>query len=138
MSNGQTEGFKLGGFGASSAGVTTTAASTFEAPKSLPTDTVAAKPVVNGTSSKSKSKYLAQLKALNESVARWIKEHVDKNPYCILTPIFTDYGKHLAEIEKKYPQDKKVDEAKDGEKSDAVPSKGIYFRLVPTDVLHKG
>jgi nuclear pore complex protein Nup50 len=47
-----------------------------------------------------KSKYFSQLKALNENVAAWIKKHVDSNPYCILTPIFNDYEKHLAGIEK--------------------------------------
>ncbi|GLV37085.1 Nucleoporin 50kD [Carabus blaptoides fortunei] len=36
---------------------------------------------------------------LNESVSQWIKTHVDKNPFCILSPIFKDYEKYLAEIE---------------------------------------
>ncbi len=54
---------------------------------------------------KSESTYLQQLKSLNESVARWINQHVDKNPYCILTPIFKDYEKYLSELEKKYPSD---------------------------------
>ena len=45
---------------------------------------------------------MSQLKALNETVSKWIKDHVDQNPYCILTPIFTDYKTHLTEIEKKH------------------------------------
>jgi nuclear pore complex protein Nup50 len=40
------------------------------------------------------------LKNLNESVLAWIKSHVDKNPFCILTPVFKDYEKHLSEIMK--------------------------------------
>lgn len=47
------------------------------------------------------SSYYAKLKGLNESVAAWIKVHVDKNPYCILTPIFKDYEKYLKEITSK-------------------------------------
>lgn len=60
--------------------------------------------LTNGQSkpSSQKTKYLHQLKCLNEAVAKWIKEHVDSTPYCILTPIFTDYEKHLKEIEDKY------------------------------------
>lgn len=53
-------------------------------------------------SPKKSSEYFAQLKGLNESVAQWIKTHVDSNPFCILTPIFKDYAKYLNEIELKY------------------------------------
>lgn len=48
----------------------------------------------------SKNNYLSNLKALNISVLNWIKQHLDKNPYCILSPIFKDYEKHLGELEK--------------------------------------
>lgn len=48
---------------------------------------------------KQSSEYYAKLKGLNESVASWIKKHVDENPFCILTPIFQDYEKHLNVIE---------------------------------------
>lgn len=68
-------------------------------------DTNSHKSLTNGTG-KSKGKYLQQLKNLNESVSKWIKEHVDKNPYCILTPIFKDYEKYLGEIEKDNPDKK--------------------------------
>lgn len=52
---------------------------------------------------KLKNEYLSQLRSLNEGVTKWIKQHVDKNPYCILTPIFSDYAKHLETIEKNNP-----------------------------------
>ncbi|KAL4224969.1 Nuclear pore complex protein Nup50 [Mactra antiquata] len=58
----------------------------------------------NGSSSEqngsNKNNYLSNLKALNISVLNWIKQHLDKNPYCILSPIFKDYEKHLSELEK--------------------------------------
>ncbi|XP_043491607.1 nuclear pore complex protein Nup50 [Polistes fuscatus] len=63
--------------------------------------------------SKKSSEYFSQLKGLNESVAQWIKTHVDKNPFCILTPIFNDYANYLNEIELKYgnePKKSKQDE----------------------------
>lgn len=63
---------------------------------------------LNGVKKKGdNSGYLKQLKALNEGVLAWIKQHVEKNPYCLLTPIFSDYEQHLAEIEKKYPKVKR-------------------------------
>ncbi|XP_066992892.2 nuclear pore complex protein Nup50 [Anabrus simplex] len=44
--------------------------------------------------------YYSKLKALNESVSDWIRLHVNKNPFCILTPIFKDYEHYLVEIDK--------------------------------------
>ncbi|CAG2187569.1 NPAP60 [Mytilus edulis] len=64
-------------------------------------------PASNGAEKK-KGSYLSSLKNLNESVLSWIKSHVDKNPFCILTPVFKDYEKHLEEIMKN----------KDGEKTE--------------------
>ncbi|XP_076471076.1 nuclear pore complex protein Nup50-like [Babylonia areolata] len=49
--------------------------------------------------------YLRQLKVLNENILSWIQKHVEKNPYCILTPSFKDYEKHLSDLEKKYSID---------------------------------
>lgn len=57
------------------------------------------------------SEYCAKLKGLNESVAQWIKKHVDSNPFCILTPIFRDYEKHLKTIEEKHGQEEKKEGA---------------------------
>jgi len=48
--------------------------------------------------------YFHQLKSLNVSVSAWIAKHVQTNPYCILTPVFRDYEKHLAKIESNRPQ----------------------------------
>lgn len=48
--------------------------------------------------------YYTKLKGLNQSVSDWIKTHVDKNPLCILTPIFKDYEKYLKEIQEEKPE----------------------------------
>ncbi|XP_054998554.1 nuclear pore complex protein Nup50 [Sorex araneus] len=48
------------------------------------------------------SPYHKQLAALNCCVRDWIVKHVDSNPLCDLTPIFRDYGEHLASIERRH------------------------------------
>merc|ERR1719239_697107 len=50
--------------------------------------------------------YLAHLKALNLQVTDWIKRHVTDNPLVLLSPVFQDYEKHLAELSVKYPVQK--------------------------------
>uniref|UniRef100_A0A6M2DFM7 Putative nuclear pore complex component n=1 Tax=Xenopsylla cheopis TaxID=163159 RepID=A0A6M2DFM7_XENCH len=50
------------------------------------------------------SKFFAEIRSLNESVTRWIKEHVDKDPFCLLTPIFNDYENHLKTIQESYEE----------------------------------
>ncbi|KAM5288871.1 nuclear pore complex protein Nup50 [Ctenodactylus gundi] len=44
--------------------------------------------------------YHKQLVALNRAVRDWIVQHVNTNPLCDLTPIFKDYEKYLASIER--------------------------------------
>lgn len=58
--------------------------------------------VNNYSSSTDNPEYLRQLKLLNENILSWIQKHVSKNPYCILTPSFKDYEKHLGDLEGKY------------------------------------
>ncbi|NWU90935.1 NUP50 protein, partial [Upupa epops] len=73
----------------------------------------AASPKANGgsqqcspgyTSSKvcSSGVYHKQLAALNCSVRDWIVKHVNTNPLCDLTPIFRDYERYLANIERQH------------------------------------
>lgn len=50
---------------------------------------------------KSQLDYYANLKGLNQSLADWITKKVEQNPFCILTPIFDDYAKHLKIIQDK-------------------------------------
>lgn len=49
----------------------------------------------------SDKEYYRKLKGLNESVSKWISSHVSSNPLILLTPIFRDYEKHLANIQGK-------------------------------------
>lgn len=64
-------------------------------------------PKTNGVSSSKSSSssklFLANLKALNEGVLQWVKQHLDKNPHVNLAPVFDDYKKHFEELKKKYP-----------------------------------
>ncbi|KAF7989250.1 hypothetical protein HCN44_007847 [Aphidius gifuensis] len=72
---------------------------------------------------KQSSDYYAKLKGLNESVALWIKKHVDENPFCILTPIFQDYEKHLNAIEAQHKENGNV--SFDNKKSECENSKSL-------------
>ncbi|KAM4569858.1 nuclear pore complex protein Nup50 [Odontesthes bonariensis] len=56
----------------------------------------------SGSSSVSNKEYSRQLTALNCSVRDWITKHVNDNPLCDLNPIFKDYERHLASIERQY------------------------------------
>ncbi|XP_043092496.1 nuclear pore complex protein Nup50 [Puntigrus tetrazona] len=58
--------------------------------------------VTSNGSTPSSKEYNRQLTALNCSVRDWITKHVNDNPLCDLNPIFRDYERHLASIEKKY------------------------------------
>jgi len=91
--------------------------------------------LTNGTKDK-KSKYYAQLKSLNEGVSKWILKHVEKNPTCILTPIFKDYEKHLAEIEKMNPgesdSEEKVEESKESTETPVATQKPDDLPSVPS------
>ncbi|XP_069576697.1 nuclear pore complex protein Nup50 isoform X1 [Brachyistius frenatus] len=53
-------------------------------------------------SSSGNKEYSRQLTALNCSVRDWITKHVNDNPLCDLNPIFRDYERHLASIERQY------------------------------------
>ncbi|XP_051974065.1 nuclear pore complex protein Nup50-like [Xyrauchen texanus] len=58
--------------------------------------------VTSNGSAPSSKEYNRQLTALNCSVRDWITKHVNDNPLCDLNPIFRDYERHLASIERKY------------------------------------
>ncbi|XP_066137572.1 nuclear pore complex protein Nup50 [Euwallacea fornicatus] len=45
-------------------------------------------------------RYYSKLKGLNETVSKWITKKVEENPLISLQPIFKDYEKYLAEIDK--------------------------------------
>lgn len=61
-------------------------------------------PKANSDSGKKGNKvFLSHLKALNEGVVKWVKQHLDTNPHVNLSPVFDDYKKHFDELTKKYP-----------------------------------
>uniref|UniRef100_A0A8C7ZM42 Nuclear pore complex protein Nup50 n=1 Tax=Oryzias sinensis TaxID=183150 RepID=A0A8C7ZM42_9TELE len=117
---GNEEGFK--GYG----GTTNGSAPPFRGFSALPASSAVASVTFNGGSSSSKlpadsspsqangsapsaappcsrsREYSRQLAALNRSVRDWISKHVDDNPLCDLNPIFRDYERHLASIERKF------------------------------------
>lgn len=102
-------------------------------------------PKTNGTTEEKSSthiEYLSKVKALNIAVSDWIKSHVDKDPLCILTPIFEDYGKHLKELEelrKKSTPKASLEKPKDSEPKTATtpPSNNFSFGKpsVPTSTV---
>ena len=110
-----TPTFSFGGSTAStSIGKTTDIAkpsSTFSFGNTTPSTTIseAAKTVATTLkdSSTTSSEYYKKLSSLNQAVSEWIKTHVDKNPVCILTPIFKDYEKYLQELEDEKKKDDK-------------------------------
>lgn len=53
-----------------------------------------------GEKNKNLDEYYSKLKGLNESVANFIKSHVDKNPFINLQPVFADYEKYIDKLEK--------------------------------------
>lgn len=56
-------------------------------------------PPVGIMDDKNQIEYYGKLKGLNQSIAAWIQTKVEQNPFCILTPIFDDYAKHLKTIQ---------------------------------------
>jgi nuclear pore complex protein Nup50 len=72
---------------------------------------------------KSSSEYFHQLKSLNVSVSAWIAKHVQSNPFCILTPVFKDYERHLANIESNRPNST----ATEGNFINAIMTFELYF-----------
>lgn len=55
--------------------------------------------------------FIANLTKLNKTVSTWITEHINKNPCCVLTPIFRDYEKHYEELEAKRKAKKAVNKS---------------------------
>lgn len=89
--------------------------------------------IVPNVSTQEKSEdYYSKLKGLNESVSKWIKQHVDTNPFINLQPIFRDYEKYLKELENgKEAEENKSNETKS--KEEAVSSMSNFvFKPVET------
>ncbi|KAL7639361.1 UNVERIFIED_CONTAM: hypothetical protein RMT77_009862 [Armadillidium vulgare] len=57
------------------------------------------------TEKKKSTLFLANLKSLNLGVMKWVQQHLDKNQYINLIPIFEDYKSHFEDIKKRYDND---------------------------------
>ncbi|XP_058882834.1 nuclear pore complex protein Nup50-like isoform X2 [Acipenser ruthenus] len=102
------------GFNAASETKTTSGSLTFNGPASIQLQKSDVSTESNGVSqsssapsstqnkSHSSREYNKQLASLNCSLRDWVTKHVNDNPLCDLSPIFSDYKKHLASIEQKH------------------------------------
>lgn len=99
-----------------------------------PEESYTSKPFPPGYQQKNQKSedYYSKLKGLNESVSKWIKQHVDANPFISLQPIFRDYERYLKELE----NGKEAEENKSNEmqnKEEAVSSMSNFlFKPVET------
>ncbi|KAH8394646.1 hypothetical protein KR222_000863 [Zaprionus bogoriensis] len=78
-------------------------------------------PSANSSDSSVSQEYLSSVAELNMAVMKFLQEHMDKNPYCILSPVFSSYEKHLKQIQQK-----------DGPTSSAAPAATTQSGATPT------
>lgn len=88
------------------------------------------------------SNYIRKLRSLNESVTKWISDHVRANPCIDLTPVFEDYQRYLRELDQVDKEDKLEDTEKDRngktpdhQSSDSEESTGSKGKLISTKSL---
>ncbi|XP_038157077.1 nuclear pore complex protein Nup50 isoform X2 [Cyprinodon tularosa] len=106
LSNGNSTTPSFGGFSSPPKSAAATGV-TFNGPSSSQPAADISTQQTNGsapspTQSSGNKEYSRQLTALNCSVRDWITKHVNSNPLCDLNPIFRDYERHLASIERQY------------------------------------
>ncbi|XP_068143659.1 nuclear pore complex protein Nup50 [Drosophila tropicalis] len=78
--------------------VATTAASTSMFKASVPSENSPVVAKLSSSNSQPSSEYRENVADLNRGVIKFIKDKIDENPYCILTPVFDNYNKHLKEL----------------------------------------
>lgn len=115
------------------------AASAFSGMGSSTVSNINNRGTINGEDIKqtsSSSTYLQNLKSLNQCLLSWTKKHVDQNPYCLLTPIFKDYEKHLAELDKEVKLEAK---STGSTKLETIQGESIGLKscVVPIYTLHE-
>uniref|UniRef100_A0A1B0CBG3 RanBD1 domain-containing protein n=2 Tax=Lutzomyia longipalpis TaxID=7200 RepID=A0A1B0CBG3_LUTLO len=74
------------------------------------------------------NEYHRKLVELNKSLLAWVKSKIEQNPLIILTPIFTDYEKHLKDIQKL-----DVPQTPPAATTTVSPLKGFSFGMPPTN-----
>ena len=91
---------KLGGTGIFSSAIPTPTPVNGSKDQTDGSTTIGSRPPNKGQGDwKESPAYFSFLKALNLSVLSWIKQHVEENPYIILTPVFKDYERYLQKQE---------------------------------------
>ncbi|TDG50238.1 hypothetical protein AWZ03_003454 [Drosophila navojoa] len=73
-----------------------------KAPASMFKPTVPAdKSAASGNIINASKEYRDSVAELNMAVMKFLQEHMDKNPYCILSPVFESYDKYVKELREK-------------------------------------
>ncbi|XP_017865934.1 PREDICTED: nuclear pore complex protein Nup50 [Drosophila arizonae] len=73
-----------------------------KAPASMLKPTVPAdKSEASGNTINASKEYRDSVAELNMAVMKFLQEHMDKNPYCILSPVFESYDKYAKELREK-------------------------------------
>nr|XP_016943099.1 nuclear pore complex protein Nup50 [Drosophila suzukii] len=73
------------------------------------------------------SEYRESVAELNRAVMKFLQENMDKSPYCILTPVFKNYEKHLKEL-----QDEESARTNSTKTTPPLPSFGVPAAVVPS------
>ncbi|XP_076059755.1 nuclear pore complex protein Nup50 isoform X2 [Oratosquilla oratoria] len=96
-----------------------------ETPDDSPkTNGLSSSPPGTSNSGSKSTVYLANLKALNLAVLSWIQQHINKNPYVNLMPVFEDYKKHFGEVVSKYkPESESESDPESAKESDKMDVK---------------
>ncbi|KAH8365088.1 hypothetical protein KR084_001094 [Drosophila pseudotakahashii] len=85
------------------------------------------KPVSSTSTTLETSEYRESVAELNKAVMKFLQEHMDKSPYCILTPVFKNYEKHLKEL-----QDEENARTNATKATATQPSFGVPAAVVPS------
>jgi len=75
-------------------------------------------------------RYMQKLKCLNESLLRWIDQHVRSSRCCILSPVFRDYDRHVEALNKTF----KVSPDRFSASSQAASTSGLSAASSPPAV----
>lgn len=70
---------------------------------------------------KTDSPFMTELKSLNETFLKWIKQHLDENVYVNLTPVLEDYKKYFQKISEKKSDGKASDKKEESNEKENKP-----------------
>ncbi|CAL4097918.1 unnamed protein product [Meganyctiphanes norvegica] len=70
---------------------------------------------------KTNSRFMSELKSLNETFLKWIKQHLDENVYVNLTPVLEDYKKYFNKLSEKNADDNASDKKEESNEKENKP-----------------